>query len=305
MKRRACLLLTLILVTPLISFAEANFFPPPPSLAHVYIRDDGTIEPETAPIQREGGIYMLIDDLLNHTLEIQRSGVTVDGKGHVLDGSGIGQGIAIANQTDVTVKNATLRNFRVAVQLDSSSNCSLSGVTVTRNTVGIYLYNSLITNVHNCNVTGNLDEGIVLYDGSNYNTIADNLIAQNGNCGITLEAPNNSWNQTTCDYNNILRNDMPANAAYGIILWGSSGCRIEANNVSRSKTGIYLDGFTCQNNVLADNLIIGCPVYGLLLAGQVNQNTITENNIGWNGVGIENARSENNRFYNNNFITNV
>ena len=305
MKRRACLLLTLILVTPLVSLAEANFFPPPPSLAHVYIRDDGTIEPETAPIQREGSVYMMIDDLLNYTLEIQRDGVTVDGKGHILDGFGIGQGIVIANLTDISVKNVTLRNFRVAAQVDSSANCSFSGVTIVGNEVGIYLYASSDNQVQNCNVTGNIGDGIILHDGSNHNTIVDNLIAQNGNGGITFEAPNAAWNQTSCDYNDILRNDVPANTAYGILFWGSSNCRLEANNVSRSKTGIQIDGFTCQNNILAGNLIIGCPVYGLLLSGQISKNTITANNIAWNGVGVENARSENNRFYNNNFITNV
>jgi parallel beta-helix repeat protein len=289
----------------MVGSAFANFFPPPPELERVFIRSDGVLNPSSAPIQREGNTYILTADLLNFTLEVQRSGIIFDGAGHVMDGFGIGEGIAMTKLSDVTVKNVTLRNFRVAVQVDSSSNCSFKRVSVTGSEVGIYLYHSSENEISYSNVTANVGDGIVLYDGSNHNVLADNLISQNGNGGITFEAPNTAWNQTTCDYNSILRNDLPGNNAHGILIWGASGCRIEANNVSRSSTGIQLDGQTCQNNTLKGNLVIGCPVYGLLLTGLSNSNTISGNNIAWNGVGVKNSRSENNVFYNNNFITNV
>jgi parallel beta-helix repeat protein len=284
--------------------ADANFFPPPPELSRIYIQSDGTVNPASSLIQREGKTYTLTEDLNNYTLEIQRSGIILNGAGHMMDGSGIGEGIAITELSDVIVKNITLRSFRVAFQIDSSA-CQIANVTVTGSESGIYLYHSSRNEISHSNITANIGDGIILYDASNQNIIADNLIAQNGNGGITLEAPNTAWNQTTCDNNNILRNDLPGNPAHGILLWGSSGSRIEANNVSRSSTGIQLDGQTCQNNVLKGNLVIGCPIYGLLFTGLINHNTITENNIAWNGVGVKNSRSENNVFYNNNFITNV
>ncbi len=294
-----------MLLLPMVRMADANFFPPPPELPRICIQSDGTVSPMSSLIQREGKTYTLTEDLHNCTLEIQRSGIVLDGAGHIMDGSGIGEGIAITELSDITVKNITLRSFRVAFQIDSSSTCQITNVTVTANEAGIYLYQSSGNEISYSNVTANIGDGIILYDSSNRNTIADNLVAQNGNGGITFEAPNTAWRQTTCDNNNILRNDLAGNPGHGILLWGSSGCQIEANNVSRSSTGIQLDGPTCQNNVLKGNLVIGCPIYGLLFTGLVGHNTITGNNIAWNGVGVKNSRSENNIFYNNNFITNV
>lgn len=305
MKKCTILFVLLLAIILFVGFADANFFPPPPSLAHIYIRGDGSLEPADLPIDREGNEYKLTANLLNVTLEIQRSSVTINGNGYIMDGYSIGNGITMANQTNIIVKNVTLRNFRVAAQIDSSSNCKFIDVTATTSEVGIYLFNSSGNEISFCNVTGNFGDGIVLYDGSSHNIIADNLISQNRNGAITFAAPNSAWNQSTCNYNSILRNDIPANSAYGLIIWGSSNCRIEMNNISRSKTGIQLDGATCQNNIIRSNLLIGNPEHGILLTGLASHNTVTGNNIAWNGVGVENANTENNQFHSNNFITNV
>jgi hypothetical protein len=45
----------------------------------VYIRADGTVEPATTPIERFGDVYVFANNLLNHTLEVQRDNIVVDG----------------------------------------------------------------------------------------------------------------------------------------------------------------------------------------------------------------------------------
>jgi hypothetical protein len=51
----------------------------------IYIRADGTIDPPTAPVQREGDLYTLIGDVVSDTRGIYiegRSNMELNGAGH-------------------------------------------------------------------------------------------------------------------------------------------------------------------------------------------------------------------------------
>jgi parallel beta-helix repeat protein len=303
-RKLVCLLISVFLLVPLVGFSQANFFPPPPSLNHIYIRSDGSVDPATLPVQRVGDTYAFNRDLTNCTLEVQKSNIVVDGDGHVLDGGGFGQGLVLANLTNVVIRNMSLLNFREGVNVISCANLTFGNLRISGCEVGIDLYHSSENIIHNCNIAGNVGDGIALFDGCNQNSIVDNQIASNGNGGINLQAPNTLWNQTTCDSNNIARNKITANAVYGIWILGSSNCRIAYNNISESNRGIQFDGATSQNNVITSNVIVNCN-YGLLLTGGFNHNVVSANTLANNGVGVENARTENNQFYNNNLIRNL
>ena len=54
---------------------KANFMQPLPELPHVYIKNDGSIEPQTLPIQRAGDSYIFNGNLSNRTIEVQRGNI--------------------------------------------------------------------------------------------------------------------------------------------------------------------------------------------------------------------------------------
>lgn len=65
-----------------VGIVAANVFPDPgPDLPRIYIRNDGSVEPATAPIERTGNLYKLTDNILLYTIEIQRDNIILDGAG--------------------------------------------------------------------------------------------------------------------------------------------------------------------------------------------------------------------------------
>ena len=77
---------------------------------------------------------------LSTGIVIDRDHLTLDGDGHVLNGSASGEGVAICSRTHVTVKNLRMHGFETGIYLCGST----SAVTVTNNAVigstyGIYL----------------------------------------------------------------------------------------------------------------------------------------------------------------------
>jgi len=53
-------------------------------MEHVYIRSNGDIDPPPLPIERSGEVYVLKDNILNCTIEIQKDNVMIDGNGFSL-----------------------------------------------------------------------------------------------------------------------------------------------------------------------------------------------------------------------------
>jgi parallel beta-helix repeat protein len=305
MKRTACLLLIALLATSTIAgLCKANFFPPPASLQHVYIRADGSLDPASVPIQRENKIYTFMADLTNLTLDIQRSNIVVDGAGHTLTGNGSGQGIVMKNVAGVIVRDLTVRNLREGIDFSSSVNCTLSRVTVTATELGVYLYNSSGNIIQKCTVKANSGDGVVFFDGCHDNSLMDSQVTDNGNGGVNLQAPNTLLNQTACDQNSIVGNNITANAVYDIWILSASNCLIQRNTIGNSQWGIQLHGGTCKNNTVIWNQIRSCRGYGIILAGATSGNTVAKNTLMWNQVGVDISLAEDNQFYSNNFVYN-
>ena len=76
---------------------------------NVTIKDDGTVDPTSAPISVSGTTYTLTDDI-NGMITIEISGITLDGDGHTLQGTGSGTGIYISSLSAVTIKNFNILN---------------------------------------------------------------------------------------------------------------------------------------------------------------------------------------------------
>jgi parallel beta-helix repeat protein len=306
--KRTALALTLILVlslvlaagTQFVNLGVANFLPPPPELPYVYIRADGTIEPQIPSIQRVGETYTFTGNIINYTIEAQRDNIVIDGTGYTLQGNGTGKGIVLTSVTNVTIRNMTLRNLRFGIYLNQSSGDTITQNDITSTEAGVFSESSSNNDIDGNDITGN-SQGIVLIEYSNHNNIVENRILENGMAGILLELSNDH----TSDYNNIIRNNMASNGVFGMRVSSSSNCLIEENSISNSEYGIQLSGSACRNNKLVGNSIRNCSSSGIQMSADCNHNTIVENAIANNQIGIDIFASSNNEFYHNDFIKNT
>jgi parallel beta-helix repeat protein len=244
----------------------------------IYIRADGTFDPPTAPIQRDGNIYTLTGNITSDSdgIIIERNNVTLDGAGYTVQGtvSDVSMGIGVSGN-NVTIKNVEIATFGYGVFLIGSSN-SVSGNTI------MYSKQDGIRGISSSNnsITGNQiissnHDGIGLWGSSNYNSIAYNSITANNYDGIFL--------QDSSD-NNIVRNSITANGAWV----GGDGIDI----VASSNISIY-------GNIIANNWRAGIYL-GLSSNDRIAGNSITANTQ----YGIELYSSSNNVVYHNNFVNN-
>jgi parallel beta-helix repeat protein len=279
-----------------VNLAAANFLPPPPNLPSIYIRSDGTVNP-LAAIQRIGEVYTFTGNIADHTLEIQRDNIVVDGAGYTLQGNTSGNGIKLTNRSGVTIKNLELKQFRTCINIISSSNIIITGNTITNNENAITFHSSMNNQIEGNKITGN-HVAILLYNASNHNSIIGNSMTDNGN-GIWSE-----FNPNPSNYNNIIGNNISENTKFGILLRSSSNDLVEGNNIENNEDGIFLSGSSCQYNTIVDNNIANNN-HGIYIGGDPKHNNITKNNIANNGKGIHVSQSSTNIFYQNNFIDNT
>ena len=82
------LLLSALVEVQLIDLVHGNVFPDPgPDLPRIYIRNDGSVEPATAPIERTGNLYKLTGNIVLYTIEIQCDNIILDGAGYTIQGN--------------------------------------------------------------------------------------------------------------------------------------------------------------------------------------------------------------------------
>ncbi len=126
----------------------------------IFIKPDGSVEPSTAPIARDGDTYTFTDNAYN-PLVIQKPGITIDGAGHSLQGRyngtkedewmigdgptngtkvlwTIGIDMAMDMIGNLTIKNLKIQNFSIGMYLWTPGN-TITGNTVQNTIVGILL----------------------------------------------------------------------------------------------------------------------------------------------------------------------
>lgn len=236
----------------------------------IYIQVDGSVSPQTAPIQQDGDIYTFTDNIYD-SIWVMRDNIVIDGAGYTLQGTtSIIQGIRLAGRTNVAVQNTKIKNFQNGIVVsDSASNISIRGNTITNTYNGIWL------------------------SSSSDNKIGGNNIANNS-YGIRLEySSSNSISGST------ITNDR------GIYLYNSSSNSINRNTITNTYYGIWLEAYSNLNNI-SENNIIANTNSGIVLSGSSN-NSISGNNIAENGEGISLTYSSvsGNRIYHNNFMDNL
>jgi len=305
----------------------------------IYIRADGSVDPSTVSIQRNGNTYIFIGNI-NDSVVVERDNIVVDGAGYTIQGAGSWAGIDLAGRSNVTIKNAIIKGFRYGIDLDDSSHNSIFGNNITGNRRdGISLGGSSYNSIFNNSVIENDEDGIDLnsfsnhnniygnhliendFDGiavgnSSYNKVYENNITENDEDGIDLSK--SSYNSIfgnnitanwfdgidigySSNHNNIYGNNIADNDDDGIDLYQSSNNNIYENNI----TANWWDGielYSSTNNSIFGNQIKG-NYPGIYLVTS-SDNTITRNNMTRNYPGIQFRESSNNTLYHNNFVNN-
>ncbi|MEM3578294.1 MAG: NosD domain-containing protein [Candidatus Bathyarchaeia archaeon] len=196
-----------------------------PSIASsiIYIRADGTIEPDTAPISTIDKITYTFTGNANNEIVVERSNIIIDCNGHIIEGSGTGNGFTLYDVTNVTIRNGNIRNFQYGIYLESASH----------------------NFIHGNNISANSYDGITIYFSSNNNEIVDNHIENNGWFGIGIYYSNN---------NSITRNTI-INNNDGIWLYYALNNTISENNIStNNEHGIELY-HASDNNIFHNNFV--------------------------------------------------
>jgi parallel beta-helix repeat protein len=96
-----------------------------PSGQAIHIKSDGSIDPPTAPIQKNGDLYFLTDDITADSagIAIERDNITLNGMGHLIQPHPhiVGKyGIDLTSRNNVTIENVRTKSFTFHVGLLNS-----------------------------------------------------------------------------------------------------------------------------------------------------------------------------------------
>lgn len=200
----------------------------------VYIMFDGTIFPSDAPIQRDGDLYTLFDNIFSDTdgIIIERNDMTLDGKGYTLQGHY--NGIYLSGTNNVTIQNVNIKHFQQGCRLYSSSSNTISGNNITQSSVyGVLLDSSSNHNViSGNNITSRSPYyGVGIYSSTN-NTISGNMLsirAYEDGYGVMV---------SRSSLNVVCENDITNNGE-GIRLYKSSNNKFHHNNFKDNTENVH------------------------------------------------------------------
>ena len=243
------LLFSLATMLYFVKFASAQDF------EGIIIKADGSVDPPTALIQRDGDVYTLVGDIDDYVL-LERNHTIFDGAGHTIGG--------ICGPLPVQV------DFEW--QVNATTDIKIVNAVVHKEGIFFFAsYNSIFANNTLNNSTGLDCRG----DG---NVIANNTV--NGGRGIAGSGNGNviSGNHlTNCNYTFVPDNPRP----YGIIVGGSNNTVFGNFIVGTNGTGISLG--TSFNNTIVGNQIednvIGLLTRTIFSQGGAHDNLIYYNNF--------------------------
>lgn len=196
----------------------------------IYIRADGSVEPQDAPILNVGNVAYTFMDNIYDPIVIQRDNVIIDGAGRVLHGTANVSGINLAGRSNVTIKNTEIKGFLTGIRIYDSLNNIICGNDIVNNAGGIYMFASSNNIISGNNITANEGHGVYFSFSSNYNSIVGNDITDNWN-GIFL------YNK--CLNNSIVGNNITANNLSGICANNSPNNSIYHNNFVNNTYQVY------------------------------------------------------------------
>jgi parallel beta-helix repeat protein len=208
----------------------------------VYIRADGSIDPATAPIQRDGNIYTFLADMSDTSIAVEKDYITLDGNGHSLQGSKtLNDAIDLSLRKYVTITRMVINDLYSGIFLNGASHCTITNNTITGGGQDNSTY-----------VTGG-DEGNIRLYRSGYNHLTNNKVT-NGEIGILMQESDN----------NILEDNRIEDNFWGVMLLLATNNTLRSNSMKRNKLSFYVGEYyhsSYVNNVDMSNTVDGKPIY--------------------------------------------
>ena len=335
--RRAMLFLLPILCFLLVCFpvchiVEANPFTniPLPEPAFV-IRSDGSIDPSSAPIHRDGDIYTFTDNIVGYTIIVEKDDIILDGGGYTLKGYGSEgnfslkgyadpTGILIMQQNGVTVRNMKISGFSYGIKITNlfslaCTNNILENNLVTDNYYGVYMSGSWYTVLRNNSLNNNVRNfyvydfvsvlppasDIYVNDIDSSNTINGNpIIYWVNEQGKTVPSDAGYVALVNCTNMTVQNLDLAHNGQ-GIVLVSTIDSLITQNHVTDSDWGIF--AHNCSSIAITENKLESND-FGIEFHDSSNS-SILSNNLARNRSGVSLVGSQNIYFLGNNITRNM
>ncbi len=216
------------LTVDLIDANPSSFGIPTPS---IYIKEDGSIEPSNASIQRNGNIYSLTGNVTGYQIEVQCNNIILDGNGFTLKGKNnydcpiiSGYGV-LRDRYGITVKNFIFTDFFYGFILGQLSNCIITSNTF----LGIEINSAGINNTQITN--NNFKDCGVWISGSN-NIISGNKFLNFPNYGVEPR---------------------------GCVFIFDGNNNVVLNNVFRDISTPVSEGSRAENTIIEDNISVTSP----------------------------------------------
>jgi len=331
--------LTLLLMSILTSMLTVFSVQAVEIAGPIYIRGDGSIDPPTASILRNGNFYTLTDNIIitGSGIVVEKSRITLDGAGHTLQGKSASVGIFFYYGGNV-VKNIEIREFGTGIHFAGGNNNTIIGNSITNNGIGIYIgwafNNSIIGN----SIVNN-DIGVSITSGAN-NVLRNNSLT-NSSLSVWADVfESHRYIYNDVDTSNTVngkpvywwvnRRDavVPTDTGF-VLLADCTNITVQNLNLVGNGAGIDLrrtvNSSISKNNVAngsriilrysSNNSISENHIASLTLShssnNSISRNRMTSlnldyasyNNIFGNTLGAFLTSSLNNKFYHNNFLS--
>jgi parallel beta-helix repeat protein len=271
------------------------------------------------------GQYYIASSVTNSTapvyIEVQTSGVVIDGKNKVIDGSDDPNsiGVKIVNTAmsivNVVVKNMVLTDWGTGLLMTDVKDSLIDKVTISSCTGnGILVQNSRGNTIQNSVLQDNGGCGMIIFSSSASNTVQKVTSQGNALDGIRIRFSSNNLVQNNKllnnkgdglnfneqgNYNTVLKNTVTGNGGNGIELYKSSDNQITQNTLKNNNNGIYLNSESLNNDIYQNS--VTCSTYNaIFLNGGSDDNVIRGNTVDNNlQTGLRVRQSDYNIFYDN------
>ncbi|MCL2291554.1 MAG: right-handed parallel beta-helix repeat-containing protein [Nitrososphaerota archaeon] len=206
----------------------------------IRIKADGTVTGTDKIVSQDGLVYTMVGDLYSSVgqneafIFVEKSGVTFDGAGHSIQGTGVGSAIYVLRSQGVTVENFVIRGFSIGIDFGIVENWPSDVNYLSQSSAfGNKIRNNKIegsTNIVKSNQTRGAGWCVYLNDASQ-TLIMDNEFICHNSLGAVYFG--NSTSETSLIYNNF---------AGGGVYSLSSNQTVASGNTIDGASLVYLDG---------------------------------------------------------------
>jgi parallel beta-helix repeat protein len=243
-------LLVILVLSPVVSTIVLK--PASGWTGTVFIRADGTVDPPSSLLQRNGTLYTLTGNISSDydAIVIEKDGVILDGAGFTVQGLGsiYSVGVEIEGRLNVTVRRMRIEGFEHGVIVNGSSDIDLVENIIGENLVGV-LFKASTFNVLFTNKIMNNSDGVELHASLN-NSVRGNFLLGNTRAGLSLcSSQNNSF-----VHNNFVANSQDVDLCPDLLNVWNDGYPSGGNWWGDSYNGADVNHGVYQNLMGSDGI---------------------------------------------------